>query len=392
MPVVDVGTDVSPCAPSIAEGPARTPGRGAVVATPSDQPHVRVAQRVGPDQVGQRVVLRRLLPDGSAGDLLGDLVRWDESSDQPGVTVRTRAGDVSVAVHDVLGGKPVPPPPPRRGRPHRTIDWQQLESVASDGWRPVELGWIGAVGDGWRLRAAEGFTGRANSVLAVGDPALPLPQAVDRAEAWYADRGLPSRFAVPWPLSARRLTGTDGSGEPALQGVDTDLDRLLAGRGYRLDTPTLVLTAASREVAVASTPMGAARSSAAVRLDAEPDDEWLAVYHYRGQELPPVARRLLLSAPQQVFVSVRDDQGRALAVARGASSQGWTGVTAMEVGAAHRRQGLARLVLARLSGWAVDRGDASMYLQVAEANAGARALYEAAGFAVHHAYHYRVRD
>jgi GNAT superfamily N-acetyltransferase len=129
-----------------------------------------------------------------------------------------------------------------------------------------------------------------------------------------------------------------------------------------------------------------------VRLDAEPDDEWLAVYHYRGQELPAVARRLLLSAPQQVFASVRDDQGRALAVARGASSQGWTGVTAMEVGAPHRRQGLARLVLGRLARWAVDRGDASMYLQVAEANAAARALYEAAGFAVHHAYHYRVRD
>jgi ribosomal protein S18 acetylase RimI-like enzyme len=33
-----------------------------------------------------------------------------------------------------------------------------------------------------------------------------------------------------------------------------------------------------------------------------------------------------------------------------------------------------------------------MYLQVAEANAGARALYESAGFAPHHGYHYRVRD
>jgi GNAT superfamily N-acetyltransferase len=362
------------------------------------EPSVRVAQRVGPQQVGHRVVLRRRLPGGGVGDLLGDLVRWaevadeadDEGGAEPRVTVLTRAGEVTVAVRDVLGGKPVPPAPARRGRPHRTIDWRDLEDVACDGWRPVEQEWLSAARhvSGWRLRAADGFTGRANSALAVGDPGLPLAEAVDRVEAWYAARGLAPRVAVPWPLTVRRLR--DGSGSSS-DGIDTDLDRELAARGYRLDTPTLVLTAAAREVAVATTPVGGARSGL-VRLDDQPDDEWLATYHYRGQRLPAVARALLLSAPRQVFASVRDDRGRALAVARGASSRGWTGVTAMEVDPAHRRQGLARALLGRLSSWAVELGDESMYLQVAEANAGARALYAPVGFAAHHGYHYRVRD
>jgi GNAT superfamily N-acetyltransferase len=79
-------------------------------------------------------------------------------------------------------------------------------------------------------------------------------------------------------------------------------------------------------------------------------------------------------------------------VARGASSRGWTGVTAMEVDPHHRRTGLAHLLLSRLAAWAVDRGDASMYLQVAGENAPARALYESVGFAAHHGYHYRVLE
>jgi GNAT superfamily N-acetyltransferase len=342
--------------------------------------------------VGHRVVLRRRLPDGDVGDLLGDLVRWDDAdSPDPCATVRTRAGEVTVALSDVLGGKPVPPAPARRGRPHRTIDWRDLEDVACDGWQPTETGWLAGAGTphgpaGWRLRAADGFTGRANSALAIGDPGLPLADAVDRVEAWYAARGLPPRFAVPWPLSVRRLTAG-----PQAQGIDTDLDRELARRGYRLDTPTLVLTAAAREVTIATTPLAAAPASdERQHLDTEPDDEWLATYHYRGRPLPDVARRLLLSAPQQVFASVRDAQGHALAVARGASSRGWTGVTAMEVDPDHRRRGLARRLLAQLAGWAVARGDASMYLQVAEDNRGARMLYESVGFAPHHGYHYRV--
>ena len=105
----------------------------------------------------------------------------------------------------------------------------------------------------------------------------------------------------------------------------------------------------------------------------------------------PSPGSLLLSAPQQVFASVRDERGQVLAVARGASSRGWTGVTAMEVGPGHRRQGLAHRLLAQLAGWAVEGGDACLYLQVAQDNRGARALYESVGFAPHHGYHYRVR-
>lgn len=356
----------------------------------------RLAQQLGPELVGRRVVLRRRLPDGSAGDLLGELVRWDGSGAQAAVTVRTDRGDVTVPVGDVLGGKPVPPRPARRGRPHRTIGWTDLEDIATDGWQAVETERLGDE-PGWLLRASDGFTSRANSVLALGDPGLPLSQALDRAEDWYRARSLPPRFAIAWPLSAVRaaeVPGTSPNPRAAAyaRGVDTDLDRALVAREYRLDTPTLVLTAATREVQVATTPPHDPRATPGVRVDDEPDEAWLGVYHYRGRSLPPVARRLLMSAPAQAFASARDAAGRTVAVGRAASSRGWTGITAMEVVPEARRQGLARQVLRALADWADTRGDPCLYLQVAVGNDPARALYDSVGFGAHHGYHYRVLD
>ena len=346
----------------------------------------RIGPRLGPAHVGQRVVIRRRLPAGRFADVLGDLLSWDRDGDAT-ARVLTRHGEVAVPIAEVVTGKAVPPAPVRRGQPHRAIGWEGLEDVAADGWRPLELEWLGPRGQGWRLRAAAGFTGRANSVLPLGDPALPLEQAVEQAEQWYGSRRLPARFSVPWPHDAPRLE-PDAS---RAQARDTELDAVLRRRGYLLDTPTLVLTAALRDVARAVHAPGSPGVPDGLRLtvDDEPDDAWLAVYRYRGQDLPEVARRLLLSAPAQAFVSLRDAEGT-VAVGRASSSRGWTGVTAMEVSTAYRRRGLARLVLGSVAQWGLERGDRSAFLQVAEKNTAARRLYAAVGFTEHHGYHYRV--
>ncbi len=60
--------------------------------------------------VGTRVVVRRRLPEGGYGDVLGDLLEVGPD----GVVVGTRRGPVRVAAADIALGKPVPPAPPRR--------------------------------------------------------------------------------------------------------------------------------------------------------------------------------------------------------------------------------------------------------------------------------------
>ncbi|WP_432491970.1 GNAT family N-acetyltransferase [Kineococcus auxinigenes] len=317
--------------------------------------------------VGARVVLRHRLPDGSASDALGELV----AADGEALVVATRRGEVRVRRGDVLAGKAVPPPPRRRGAPHEAVGTDELEAVAAEHWRPDERVDLG----GWRLRAAGGFTGRANSALAVGSPGVPLGEAVAAVEDFYDRRGLVPRVAVPHAAQV-------GPGEPALA-------RELAGRGWAVDTPTLVMTAALAALpAAAGVPLPAGCS---VATAPEPDAAWLGRYHHRGTTaVPPAGRRVLLSADAQVFVRVLDGGGT-VAVARGSASPGWVGLAAVEVAPSHRRRGLARRLLAEVADWGRARGAVSAFLQVAQANTGARALYGAAGFSVHHAYHYRVR-
>src|SRR5215469_5660075 len=73
-----------------------------------------------------------------------------------------------------------------------------LERVAAGHWRAAEEERLGD----WLLRAARGFTGRANSALATGDPGLPLDDALAAVTDWYRARGLPPTIAVPMPLPA----------------------------------------------------------------------------------------------------------------------------------------------------------------------------------------------
>ena len=62
----------------------------------------------------------------------------------------------------------------------------------------------------------------------------------------------------------------------------------------------------------------------------------------------------------------------------------------MEVDPAHRRAGLGLAITAAACAEAVRRGVRRVFLQVAEDNAGARALYERCGFRYSHRYQYRV--
>lgn len=59
---------------------------------------------------GRRVVVRYLLPSGQATDALGELLSADDTT----VVVDGKRGVERIAVADIIAGKEVPPPPPRR--------------------------------------------------------------------------------------------------------------------------------------------------------------------------------------------------------------------------------------------------------------------------------------
>lgn len=253
--------------------------------------------------------------------------------------------------HDRIPVVPLPTPLPDAGT---------LERLAARTWRGLEEERYGD----WLLRAGGGFTGRANSVLVVGDPPDDLRDAVARVTAWYAERGLQPRAQVPLP-------GSEAA------------DAALASAGWQTSEDNLVLVAPLGDLPPSTVP---------VDLAPEPDDAWLTGYRYRGTPLPPVARQILLGADEPVFASVRLSPVPAplVAVARGVLVEDWLCVTAVTVDDGHRRQGLATSVMSALGAWARDRGGSGCVLQVASSNEGALALYRRLGFTEHHRYHYRL--
>ena len=320
--------------------------------------------------VGSRVVLRLRRDDGGLRDVLGDLLAADGGL----LRVRTRRGEVTVAAADVVAGKPVPPPPTRAAPPHLALSSLGLQSAMARHWVAPDTERLG----GWLLRAAGGFTNRANSALPLGPPDRPLPDAVAAVVAWYEARGLPPCAAAPAPRS-----------DDPDAGLLTDAAAAFAAAGFR------PLEGAGADVLVA--PTAALRSPGVappdglrvVLLDA-PDAAWLDRYRYRGQPLAAPGLALLRSAPRQVFAAVRDGDTTP-AVARCSVASAWAGVTAVEVAPEHRRRGLARLLLAACAEWAWREGAGSTYVQVGEANEAAKRLYLSAGFEPHHTYTYLRR-
>lgn len=282
-----------------------------------------------------------------------------------------------------------------------------LERVMAAHWRPARVESL----DGWLLRAGGGWTGRANSALALGGPAP--TDRLGQVRLWYDGLGLPARLAVPVPWDAPPPPG----GHPDAGVVTADdlapgsppdgparrqvQDGVRAAGWVAADGPgAYVFTARTATLLVGHCgPDGDAvhdRLPLGLRLDLAdlPDEAWLSRYRYQGRDLPPDAVDLLLSAPRQVFVSIRTS-GRAdggdrttVAVARGSLGEGWAGVTAVDVDPQFRRQGLAGVTLTALARWADQGGAASMFLQTAVGNGAAQRLYRRAGLAVHHRYDY----
>ena len=319
-------------------------------------------------RVGQRVVVRHRLehPDPRTGATLTDVV-GDLLDDTARVlVVRTRRGDVSVPRSAVTALKVLPPRPSRRGAPHRALSVADLERAMLGAWPAETTDRLG----GWVLRSSGGFTQRASSALAVGDPGLPLDRAVDAVEAWYAERDRPSWVTVPLPL------GGDVAADP--------LGALLLARGYAPRVPTVCLTAATREVLASAG--GRATSPPPVRLTETLEDAWFAAYGTYRDADPARARAVLTGSPAQVFGAVDGPDGRPVAIGRLGVAEAWGGVAAMWTRPDHRRRGLATAVLGALAGAALERGAGSLHLQTDGDNPGALATYRAHGFAPHHEY------
>ncbi len=249
-----------------------------------------------------------------------------------------------------------------------------IEECAANALPPSYLQVI----DGWRLRYNQGVTRRANSVLAAYEGSYKLEDKLKLVGAFYGRLGARARFQLC----------------PASQ--PKHLDDFLAARGYRIDGVVQVQTAAI------STVLAKTRSLPGFQFDLceQANKDWLALYTQlehpgdkSGDKKSAAIRRAMfrrIPVPTAYVLLCLDD--RAAAVGLGVLERGQLGIFNMVTAPNFRRRGVATAIIQALAAWGEERGAKEMYLQVAQENFRAQAMYERLGFATLYNYHYRLTE
>lgn len=310
--------------------------------------------------IGSRVSLRhRIAPDGAPGPHLSDAVgELDDGGPGPDgaptLRVRTRAGTVRVRVDDVVAVRAVPPARPRRP------SWaavERLERICAAAWPAPVVRELGA----WRLRAGGGFTRRANSALAVGDPGLPVPRALAEVRRFAGEHGIAPVVASP-------------EGSPWWRAVRDE--------GWEPGTETVALVAGLDTLADGESAPG-------IGFGPEPSPDWWAVFGETGDD--PLRRAVVVPDGLVTgFGEARAGDGALTGVVRAALVEDHVYLSRLEVLPGARRAGVASALTRAAARWGADRGGRYAVLQVLHSNDDARALYQRLGCVDHHRYHYFV--
>lgn len=252
-------------------------------------------------------------------------------------------------------------------RPVRASDIRAVEAATAAAFPGLEHRDI----DGWLARAGDGITERSNSAVPLGPETGTTPVPLDRIHAFYRSHGLPTRLLLPDRISR--------PAEPllALPGVQRGPEIIVMARSLTVPLPPV------------PEPSSDLAGRLELRIDDQPDDQWLRLYHFRGRPLPEHALRLLAARLEGSLGFARlTVDGELVAVTRGTVTGGggrmFLGYSAVEVAPAWRRRGLATLLGTAMLHWGARHGATESCLQVIASNTAGRGLYLNLGFTEHH--------
>ncbi|WP_080796757.1 N-acetylglutamate synthase, CG3035 family [Corynebacterium pacaense] len=324
-------------------------------------------------RIGDRIVLRRLIGDPAGADtlwsdIIGHVISLDPLVVRPqsigGMPSEAEAIEVPrehIAVIKILSPRTI-----------RNSDIRAVEVATAKAFPGIAHEWSG----GWLLRAGDGIAERSNSASPLGPGTGFEAVPMDAITGFYASHDLPVRLHIPERI-----------GNPALKFIATEPGK------WEFGPEILVMTAplASRE----PTPLPEGLS---FRIDDQPDEEWLGMYHFRGRALPPEALELLRTSidGRMGFGRMVTGAGQTVAITRAtitaSGSRTFLGYSAVEVAPAFRRRGLGTALGSRILDWGAQMGAGEAYLQVVSWNAAGIGLYEKLGFLEHHRHRYAVRS
>ena len=242
----------------------------------------------------------------------------------------------------------------------------ELELIAHNAWFAQERMRIG----GWLLRADNGVTRRANSVLPLGPPGLALSTAIDFAIEFYQSREIIPRFQM-----------SEAS-------LPKELDTTLEERGFIKAFPVEVWTAEIFSLENLKTNYD-------TDLLDYLSDEWVQTYlQASGYDSSTMGvRKGILERTKQARVYVQAKRNDSIdAVGFGVVEGKWLGVFNIATHPDKRRLGAATAINHALGIWGNQLGATHVYLQVETNNITAKNLYTKLGFAHAYTYWYRRLD
>jgi len=324
------------------------------------------------------VVVRHRVGDKQT-DAVGEL-----AVDGPDLVVQTRRGPVRVARSAVTAVRAIPPAPPRRAS---LAAIARLEELCADAWPAYVDERLGA----WRLRAAGGYTARANSALAIGDPGMPTEAALAAVRSFADRHGIAPRVQAPvgspWDKAVAAQGWVLDVGHAAGSVVSVQVSDLAApgdgagrgGGGMGGDTGI-----ADGQAGGSAAGKGGVAGSPLVVEVGEPTDSWWRLV-LGGPPTP--AQRHVLGGAGALTAAVGHDvvgAGRVVVV------EDHLHVSVLTVDPAVRRRGHGTVLLAAAARWGREHGARWGVLQVAVHNTAALALYARTGWTEHHRYRYLV--
>jgi GNAT superfamily N-acetyltransferase len=245
-------------------------------------------------------------------------------------------------------------------------DIRRIEELSLNAW-PALRQWVH---DGWILRFANGYTGRANSVQVLYDGTLGARRKIRFCEEAYARQGIPLLFKM---TPAARPEG---------------LDALLEGLGFRAFNYTSVQvrdlgTSDSAEVEIKD-----------LILSDRVDNGWLATFA-RFRSLParhvPTLRAMVEAITPPSCFAVLRESGEPVACGLGVIEGEWVGVFDVATREDRRRRGYATRLVRSITDWARRNGATRAYLQVMRDNQPAMRLYDKLAFREAYGYWYRAK-
>lgn len=242
----------------------------------------------------------------------------------------------------------------------------ELELVGHNAWFAQERMRLG----GWLLRADNGVTRRANSVLPLGPPGPSLSTAIDFVIEFYRSRDLIPRFQV-----------SEAS-------LPKELDSELADLGFSKVFPVEVW------IADIDTLLDIHPAYEVKNFD-DITEEWISTFLQASGYDPETmsVRKAIMERTDQPRVFVQATSSESVdAVGYGVAEGKWLGLFSIDTHPDKRRQGAATAINHALGLWGKEFGASKAYLQVESGNTIAKNLYSKLGFEHAYTYWYRRLD